>query len=37
VVATWLEEEPEKKSSTLKESGVEAGRDQEKTGVASQR
>jgi hypothetical protein len=37
VVPTWLEEEPKKKSSTLKESGVEAGRDQEETGVASQR
>jgi hypothetical protein len=36
VVPTWLEEEPKEKSSTLEESGVEAGRDQEETGVASQ-
>jgi hypothetical protein len=35
-VSTWLEEEPKEKRSTLEESGVEAGRDQEETGVASQ-
>jgi hypothetical protein len=35
VVPTWLEEEPKEKSSTLEESRVEAGRDQEETGVAS--
>jgi hypothetical protein len=35
-VPTWLEEEPEEKSSTLEESGVEVGRDQEERGVASQ-
>jgi hypothetical protein len=34
--ATWLEEEPKEKSSMLEESGVEAGRDQEETGLASQ-
>jgi hypothetical protein len=34
VVPTWLEEKPKKKSSTLERSGVETGRDQEKTGVA---
>jgi hypothetical protein len=32
-----LEEEPKEKSSTLEESRVEAGRDQEETGVASKR
>jgi hypothetical protein len=36
VVPTWPEEEPKKKSSTLEESGVEEGRYQEETGVASQ-
>jgi hypothetical protein len=36
VVPTWLEEEPKKKSSTLEESGVEVGRDQEETCVVSQ-
>jgi hypothetical protein len=35
VVPTWLEEKPKEKSSTLEESGVEAGRNQEETGVAS--
>jgi hypothetical protein len=37
VVPTWLEEKPKEKSSTLEESRVEAGRDQEETGVASKR
>jgi hypothetical protein len=36
-VPTWLEEKPKEKSSMLEESGVEAGRDQEETGVASKR
>jgi hypothetical protein len=36
-VPTWLEEEPKEKSSTLEETGVEAGRNQEETGAASQR
>jgi hypothetical protein len=35
VVPTWLEEKAKEKSSTLEKSGVEAGRDQEKIGVAS--
>jgi hypothetical protein len=35
VVPTWLEEKRKEKSSTLEESGVEAGRDQEEIGVAS--
>jgi hypothetical protein len=34
---TWLEEKPKEKSSALEKSGVEAGRDQEETSVASQR
>jgi hypothetical protein len=34
MVPTCLEEKPEKKSSTLEESGVETSRDQEETGVA---
>jgi hypothetical protein len=37
VVPTWLEEKPKEKSSALEKSGVEAGRDQEEIGVASQR
>jgi hypothetical protein len=37
VVPTWLEEEPKEKSSALEKSGVEAGSDQEETGVASKR
>jgi hypothetical protein len=37
VVPTWLEEKPKEKSSMLEESRVEAGRDQEETGVASKR
>jgi hypothetical protein len=36
-VPTWLQGEPKRKSSTLEELGVEAGRDQEETGVASDR
>jgi hypothetical protein len=35
-VPTWLKKEPKEKSSTLEESGVEAGENQEETGVASQ-
>jgi hypothetical protein len=35
VVPTWLEEKPKEKCSTLEKSGVETGRDQEETGVAS--
>jgi hypothetical protein len=37
VVPTWLEEKPKKKSSALEKSGVEAGRNQKETGVASKR
>jgi hypothetical protein len=37
VVPAWLEEKSEKKGSTLEESGIEAGRNQEKTGVAPKR
>jgi hypothetical protein len=37
VVPTWLKEKPNEKSSTLEKLGVETGRDQEETGVASQR
>jgi hypothetical protein len=37
VVPTWFEEKPKEKSSVLEESGVEAGRNQEETGVASKR
>jgi hypothetical protein len=37
VLPTWLEEKPKEESSTLQESGVEAGRNQEETGVASKR
>jgi hypothetical protein len=37
VVPTWFEEKPKKKISTLEKSGVEAGRSQNKTGVASKR
>jgi hypothetical protein len=36
-VPSWFEEKPKEKSSTLEESGVEAGRNQEETGVASKR
>jgi hypothetical protein len=31
VVPTWFEEKPEEKGSTLEESGVEVGRNQEET------
>jgi hypothetical protein len=34
VVPTWSKKKPKEKSSTLEESGVEAGRNQEETGVA---
>jgi hypothetical protein len=37
VVPTWYEEKPKEKSAALEKSGVEAGRNQEETGVASQR
>jgi hypothetical protein len=37
VVPTWFEEKPKEKGSALEESGVEASRNQEKTGVASKR
>jgi hypothetical protein len=36
-VPTCLEEKPKEKSSALEKPGGEAGRDQEETGVASQR
>jgi hypothetical protein len=36
MVPTWLEEKPKEKSLVLEKSGVEVGRDQEETGVASQ-
>jgi hypothetical protein len=35
VVPTWFEEKPKEKSLALEESGVETGRNQEETGVAS--
>jgi hypothetical protein len=35
MVPTWVEEKRKEKSSTLEKSGVEAGRDQQETGVAS--
>jgi hypothetical protein len=34
---TWFEKKPKEKGSTLEESGVEAGGDQEETGVAPKR
>jgi hypothetical protein len=37
VVPTWFEEKPKEKSSALEKSGVEAGRNQKETGVASKR
>jgi hypothetical protein len=37
VVPTWLEKKPKEKGSTLEKSGVEAGRNQKETGVASKR
>jgi hypothetical protein len=37
VVPTWFEEKPKDRGSALEESGVEAGRDREETGVASKR
>jgi hypothetical protein len=36
-VPAWFEEKPKEKGSALKESGAEAGRNQEETGVASKR
>jgi hypothetical protein len=35
VVPSWFEEKPIEKGSALEESGAEAGRNQEETGVAS--
>jgi hypothetical protein len=35
VVPTWLEEKTKEKSSALEKSGVETGRDQQETNVAS--
>jgi hypothetical protein len=37
VVPTWFEEKPKEKGSSLEESRVEAGRNQEETGVAPKR
>jgi hypothetical protein len=37
MVPTWLEKKPKEKGSALEKSGVEAGRDQEETGVAPKR
>jgi hypothetical protein len=37
VVPTWFEEKTKEKGSTLEESGVEAGENQEETGVAPKR
>jgi hypothetical protein len=37
VVPTWLEKKPKEKGSALEKSGVEAGRNQKETGVASKR
>jgi hypothetical protein len=37
VVPAWFEEKPKEKSSVLEESGAEAGRNQEETGVAFNR
>jgi hypothetical protein len=37
VMPTWFEDKPKEKGSALEESGVEAGRNQEETGVASKR
>jgi hypothetical protein len=36
-VPAWLKEQPKKKGSTLEEPGIEAGGDQEKTGMAPKR
>jgi hypothetical protein len=35
MVPTWLEKKPKEKSAALEKSGVEAGMNQEETGVAS--
>jgi hypothetical protein len=37
VVPTWLEKKPKEKGSVLEESGAEAGKNQEETGVAPKR
>jgi hypothetical protein len=37
VVPTWLKEKPKEKGSALEKSGVEAGRNQKETVVASKR
>jgi hypothetical protein len=37
MVPTWFEEKPKEKGSALEESGVEAGGNQEETGVAPKR
>jgi hypothetical protein len=37
MMPTWLEEKPKEKCSTLEKLGVEAGRNQEETSVASKR
>jgi hypothetical protein len=36
-VPTWLVKKPKEKGSALEESGAEAGRNQEETGVAPKR
>jgi hypothetical protein len=37
VVPIWLEKKPKEKGSVLEESGAEAGRNQEETGVVPKR
>jgi hypothetical protein len=37
VVPAWFEKKPKEKGSMLEESGAEAGRNQEETGVAPKR
>jgi hypothetical protein len=37
VVPAWFKEKPEEKGAALKESGIEAGGNQEKTSVAAKR
>jgi hypothetical protein len=36
-VPTWFKKEPKEKSTSLEESGTEAGRDQDETSVAPKR
>jgi hypothetical protein len=36
-VPAWIEEKPKEKGSVLEEPGIEAGRNQKKTGVAPKR